>query len=294
MDMVSEEKSDSVEQIMVRSEHVFMCLLRNRRHNHIRVIDFRTGNFPVKKMFVANVVQREGAHKVFTLIERDEVSGWQRLGFVKEGTIPGFYKRSDAYVMSKLFDEAAPPPTPEEDYDEKTVVQSAKKLAKELVEAKIPACRIKVIDLDDAHKVHKKASKSRMRLTAFDPFGRHGDRLLMHVATRRGGHENIVGAEYQDCFGNAHVELLFAPASASELTVAFAGMKQMSAVLQDRGVVSTFAFARVDQDRLNALYAAAGFRRTGLLQHQARNGDAYVDEVLWTRKLAIPGGADEP
>jgi hypothetical protein len=275
---------------MLRSEHVFMCLLRNRRHNHIRVIDFRTGNFPVKKMFVNNVVQREGVHKVFTLIERDEVSGWQRLGFSKEGTIPGFYKRSDAYVMAKLFDDGE---IADESYDEKSVVQNAKKSAKEILELKIPACRIKVVDVDDALKVRAKAPKARRRLTAFDPFGRHGDRLLLHTATRRGGHENVIGAEYQDCFGNAHIEMLFSPNTNSEVAVAFAGLQQMLTVLVDRGVVSTFAFARVDQDRLNGLYAAAGFRRTGLLKHQARNGKSYVDEVLWSRKLAIPGGGGE-
>lgn len=293
MDMVSEEKNEAVEQIMVRSEHVFMCLLRNRRHNHIRVIDFRTGNFPVKKMFIANVVQREGAHKVFTLIERDEVSGWQRLGFVKEGTIPGFYKRSDAYVMAKLFDEDTQPPEDDE-YDEKSVVQSAKKIAKELQDAKIPACRIKVIeDVESIHPIAKRGASSRTQLTHFDPFGRHGDRLLLHAATRRGGHENVVGAEYQDCFGNARIEILFAPSTSAELAVAFAGLDQMLTVLNDKGVVSTFALARVDNERLNALYAASGFRRTGMLHHQAKCGSTYVDEVLWTRKLANPG-AEEP
>lgn len=290
--MVEKHKSDAVRQIMLRSEHVFMCLLRNVNRNNIRVIDFRTGNFPVKKVFLNNVVQEEKAHKVFTLIERDEVSGWQRLGFAKEGTIPGFYKRSDAYVMSKIFDDGSS--QPDQDYDERMVVQNAKKLGKDLTEAKIPACRIRVVETDGALKIREEAPEERLRLTVFDPFGRHGERLMLHAATRRGGHENVLSAEYQDCFGNANIELLFAPATQAELAVAYAGLQQMLVVLADRGVVSTFTFTRVDQPMLNGLYAAAGFRRTGLLQHQARDGDSYVDEILWSRKLTIAGGGDEP
>jgi hypothetical protein len=292
--MVEKQKSDAVRQIMLRSEHVFMCLLRNRNHNHIRVIDFRTGNFPVKKVFLNNIVDEEKVHKVFTLIERDEVSGWQRLGFVKEGTIPGFYKRSDAYVMSKIYDEVAPAQT-DEAYDERTIVAAAKKTGKDLSELKIPSCRIRVIDLETAHAIREGAPKDRLQLTSFDPFGRHGDRMLMHAATRRGGHENVVSAEYQDCFGNSHIDLLFSPTTQGELAVAFAGLQQMLEVLAtDKGVVATFSFARVDQPLLNGLYAAAGFRRTGRLQHQSRCGDTHVDQILWTRKLATAGGADEP
>jgi len=291
--MVEKQKSDAVRQIMLRSEHVFMCLLRNRNHNHIRVIDFRTGNFPVKKVFLSNIVEEEKAHKVFTLIERDEVSGWQRLGFVKEGTIPGFYKRSDAYVMSKIYDDAGTS-SPEEPYDERLIIQNAKKLGKELADSKIPACRIRVVEHAGARAIRDAAPKDRLRLTAFDPFGRHGDQLLLHTATRRGGNENVLGAEYQDCFGNAHIEVLFSPSTQAELAVAFAGLQQMLEVLaSDKGVVSTFSFARVDQPMLNALYAAAGFRRTGLLIHQAKDGDTYVDEILWSRKLVVIGGAGE-
>jgi hypothetical protein len=289
--LVENEKSDTVRQIMLRSEHVFMCLLRNRTHNHIRVIDFRTGNFPMKKVFINSVVQEEKAHKVFTLIERDEVSGWQRLGFTKEGTIPGFYKRSDAYVMSKVYEDIAPPD--ETAIDDKLIVQNAKKLGKELSEIKGPACRIRVIDVDEALKIRKKGPRDRTRLTSFDPFGRHGDRLFLHATTRRGGHENVLSAEYQDCFGNAHFELLFAPNTQAELAVAYAGLQQILTVLGDRGVVSVFALARVDQTMLNGLYAAAGFRRTGLLQHQTREKDKYVDALLWSRKLPTLGGGAE-
>jgi hypothetical protein len=44
--------------------------------------------------------QREGVERVFTVVERDEVSSWTRLGLRREGTIAAFYKRSDAFILA--------------------------------------------------------------------------------------------------------------------------------------------------------------------------------------------------
>ena len=48
----------------------------------------------------------EGIEKVYTLVERDEVSTWNKLGFAKEANVPCFYKRSDAYLLGIGVDEA--------------------------------------------------------------------------------------------------------------------------------------------------------------------------------------------
>ena len=65
----------------------------------MRVIDFRAGPTHAKRLFVLSLAQREGVSKVYTLVERDEVQTWMKLGFAKEGNIPGFYKRSDAFLL---------------------------------------------------------------------------------------------------------------------------------------------------------------------------------------------------
>src|SRR5260370_36580628 len=74
-------------------------MLINRRARTMRVIDFRAGPTNAKRLFVQSVAQREGVEKVYTLVERDEVQTWHKLGFLKEGNIPGFYKRSDAFLL---------------------------------------------------------------------------------------------------------------------------------------------------------------------------------------------------
>src|SRR6476646_4030008 len=72
----------------------------------MRVIDFRAGPSHAKRMFVLALAKREGIEKVYTLVERDEVSTWRKLGFAKEANIPAFYKRSDAFLLGSSVEDA--------------------------------------------------------------------------------------------------------------------------------------------------------------------------------------------
>src|SRR5499427_11102402 len=93
------QQQKAVEEVFFQNEAVSLCLLINRRVRTMRVIDFRAGPSNAKRMLVLNLAQREGVEKVYTLVERDEVGTWVKLGFAKEGNIPGFYKRSDAFLL---------------------------------------------------------------------------------------------------------------------------------------------------------------------------------------------------
>src|SRR3984893_5659915 len=89
----------SVEEVFFQNDSVSLCLMIHRRAKTMRVIDFRAGPSNAERLFVMSLAQREGAEKVYTLVERDEVATWIKLGFAKEGNIPGFYKRSDAFLL---------------------------------------------------------------------------------------------------------------------------------------------------------------------------------------------------
>jgi hypothetical protein len=89
----------AVEEVFFQNEAVSLCLLVNRRARTMRVVDFRAGPTAAKRLFVLSLAQREGVEKAYTLVERDEVATWVKLGFAKEGNIPGFYKRSDAFLL---------------------------------------------------------------------------------------------------------------------------------------------------------------------------------------------------
>src|SRR5215471_8960513 len=107
------------EEILFENAKVSVCLLLNRHSRTLRIFDFRAGADPTKRGYVLSIAQREGVERVFTVVERDEVSVWSRLGFDKEGTIPGFFKRSDAYVLGTAVPNAlaaeGEPPAPAED-----------------------------------------------------------------------------------------------------------------------------------------------------------------------------------
>src|SRR6185503_16154944 len=87
------------EEILFENAKVSLCLLLNRYSHTLRIFDFRAGADPNKRGYVFSIAQREGVERVFTVVERDEVGVWSRLGFEREGTIPGFFKRSDAYLL---------------------------------------------------------------------------------------------------------------------------------------------------------------------------------------------------
>src|SRR5690606_19917720 len=103
----AEEPSSDVEALYFRSDSAYLCLVLNRRTQFIRVIDFRAGALPSKRLYIQSVAKREGVRKVITLVEKDEVSSWTRVGFVREGTIPGFYKRSDGHLCGCVIDADA-------------------------------------------------------------------------------------------------------------------------------------------------------------------------------------------
>src|SRR5688572_19984459 len=165
------EGASKVEEMFVQNDTVSLCLLLNRRTKTMRVIDFRAGPSHAKRIFVLKLAKREGIEKVYTLVERDEVSTWIKLGFTKEANISGFYKRSDAFLLGSPvdgatfdFDPMALDVDEDEDHDvlptastashdfaEKTLVQ-AKKRTKELLDRPLPPTKVALVKEVDIKK----------------------------------------------------------------------------------------------------------------------------------------------
>ena len=283
----------------------------------MRVVDFRAGPSNAKRMFVMSLAQREGAEKVYTLVERDEVSTWVKLGFAKEGNIPGFYKRSDAFLLGcsvhgaphsipiqsetrialgrpvpQLIEDErddAPVNSAAHDFAEKTVVR-AKKLSKELFDKALPVAKVAQIRENDVKKPLATALRAGRALTAFEPFGRDVERRYFSV-TSRGGFELIASTESQSCFGNAFLELLTGPKTEADRLATVASLRAICEKLLGEGVVSCFSLAPSDDVALATAFVFNGFRRTGLLLNHMVVGGERKDAIIWSRKLANP--ADE-
>jgi hypothetical protein len=306
-----------VEEVFFQNEAVSLCLLINRRARTMRVIDFRAGPTSAKRLFVLSLAQREGVEKAYTLVERDEVQTWLKLGFAKEGTVPGFYKRSDAFLLgcsvrapgrdaleatAKMEDgdgaphesemrltavkpAGAPPLSPAQELMERTIA-TAKREVKDPTEA-LPQARIAPAREADARKAVTAALRSGRALTAFEPFGRDVERSFF-VATARGGFELQASTEAQGCFGNAFLELLVAPRTPAERAGTAAAVKAFAERLQAEGVVTCFSLTPSDDVALAAAFLHGGFRRTGLLLGHLLVGSRRKDAIVWSRKLANP------
>lgn len=301
-----------VEEMFVQNDAVSLCLLLNRRTKTMRVIDFRAGPSHAKRLFVLDLAMREGIEKVYTLVERDEVSTWMKLGFAKEANIAGFYKRSDAFILGCSVDADAmktglrvpigieedddreldqpPAPSAAHDFAEKTLVH-AKKHAKEVLATprSLPLTKVAIVRETDVavKKSMEKATRSGRALTAFEAFGRDVERRFFQL-TSRGAFELIASTESQSCFGNAFIELLTGPKTEPERLATIAALRTLCDKLLAEGVVSCFAMSPSDDIALATAFVFNGFRRTGLLQNHVTVGGARKDAIVWSRKLANP------
>src|ERR1700755_1601980 len=184
---VKESEQPIVEELHFRSDNAFLCLLLNRRTKQIRVIDFRAGALPAKRLFIQSVAQREGVDKVILLVEKDEVSSWTRVGFVREGQVPGFYKRSDGHLVGCVIgDRTASIEVSEESQKmaERTI-NAAKKLA-EGIEDPVKGVTVKESDRETAEEARDAVWQKRTdAYGCLDDFGRDASRGWGEVTSKK-------------------------------------------------------------------------------------------------------------
>lgn len=290
------------DEISIQNDAVSICLLVNRRHGHLRVIDFRAGPTLAKRDAVLVAAKRVGIEKVFTLVERDEVATWMRLGFSREGSIPGFYRRNDAWIMGIVASAARPlspaglaafdaddddlpmeaPASPAATLAEKTVTR-AKKLIRD--EATSPgSVKLAPISAGDAEKAVLAAQKKGIALTGLERFGRDTTRTTF-VASARGVTLHL-SAEAQPFFHNTFVELLTAPRTDAERLAATAAIAMLTEKLRAEGSANAFAIVPADDVMLAAVMLAVGFRRSAALASHLLVGGERKDAVVWAKKLA--------
>ncbi len=304
-------QAKSVEEVFFQNEAISICMLINRRARTLRVIDFRAGPSPVKRLFVLSFAQREGLQKIYTLVERDEVMTWVKLGFAKEGNIPAFYKRSDAFLLGCSAWSPAPPGDHDElpmqsetrivaakrstgvvamtaghEQMERTIL-TAKKWLKDAPGKALAPAKVALVDEADARRAVAAALRSGRAISAFEPFGRDVKRRYF-LANVRGGFELYASTESQACFCNAYLELLQGPRAEPERLAAASALGAICDTLKAEEVVSCFSLAPSDDVALAAVFLQNGFRRTGLLVGHLLMGGARKDAILWSRKLSNP------
>jgi hypothetical protein len=262
------------------------------------------------------------------LVERDEVATWVTLGLAKEGNIPGFYKRSDAFLLGctvprpgrpadagRIEDRAEVGPAVASEHEgalhsETRLVaagpvasagppltEAQDRMERTILTAKKglkdlatrQAPPAKVVAMGEAD-ARKAVAASLRSGRALTAFEPFGRDVERRyfVATARGGFEVHASTESQACFGNAYLELLHSPRNETEKWAMIGALKAFCDRLLDEGVVSCFSLAPSDDVAMATAFLHNGFRRTGLLVEHLLVGGERKDAILWSRKLANP------
>jgi hypothetical protein len=288
------------DEISIHGAAASMCLLVNRRHQTARIIDFRSGASLAKRNAVLTTAKREGIEKLFVLVERDEGQAWAKLGFRREGDIPGFYKRSDATVMGAVVASIAPMRGDLDDEDDleeapaadlaraNAAVQEARALAKTLTTS--PTVKLAALKRDAAQTTVAAATKAGRALSGFEPFSRDADRTFF-AATARGGFEAVISCEAQPTFASSMIELAAGPREAGDCPAFVAALRGVSTKLAEAATSSAFALVPSTDVPLLACYLASGFKRSALLASHlvvkptARSKPTRVDAIVVSLEL---------
>lgn len=281
---------------------VSICLLLNRRTRVMRIIDFRAGAQDNKFDLISEAAARYGVLRAFTIAEKEESNTWAKMGFEKEASIPGFYKRSDGYILGMEFDPSAPHESgtririrkdegtkavPSESDRAERSYQAARLLARSCEESSTKV-NISPARTKDADKAFATATQSGRILTRMEPFGR-GTERSSYLCTARGGFSLLVGVEPQPCFDNAFIEVLSAPRGEKEAWLTAVSLERICAELLERDICSVFALSPAESVELSAAWLKAGFRRTGRLASHLEVHGRRTDAFLWSRRLGEPG-----
>lgn len=292
-------KDAGCEQLTVTKGEVSLCLLLNRRTRAMRIIDFRAGPQAKKFDCIREVAEKEGIERAYTVVERDESSTWTKMGFEKEGSIPGFYKRSDAYILGMELEPIAPresgtririrkdvPVSAGPDRAERAY-QAGRRLVRNRAPETLPKVNVARARPQDHDKAFSNAIASGRALTGLEEFGRDVDKTEM-LCTARGGFSLLVGVEEQPCFDNAFLEALCAPRGDKETWLTASALCKICDELSDREIVSVFAVSPSESVELSAAWLAAGFRRTGRLPGHLMVHGQRTEAFLWSRRLTEP------
>jgi hypothetical protein len=290
--------------------------LFDENNSTLRVVDFRGGNLQQKQVYLEKIQIAEKIRKVFTLIERDDIHGWQRAGYLREGVIPGYYKRSDAYIMGNICESGWEPGMASEDSEErKDYLNEVRELGKEYAQIKPTGLKAENITEEETPEVLRreferravsarpaapkgKAAKGKEShpsqpappdFSVFPilmQFGRDVEYYHYCCSNKRTGQANVLTAEYQDCFGNAKVSVYFDDLkNKTDIGIVRYALESFVEWLQEVGAVAIFSLVNADNREMNAVYASCGFKQSGWLNRHMCDNGVIKDQILWTLKL---------
>lgn len=257
-----------------------MRVIINHAHGHMRVMDFRVGGYEEKRDYLDGIAAELGLRKAFILVEKQDSHNWRGVGFVREGIYPSFFRTADAYVMSRLYDEAGLPTEKVGPLkplaDEKTSFPGRKLRRPE-------GLKLEILRDERSRRTLMSGLNGELRAV---PFGRtEAPDLVVHARSRR--REGWAVAEIDDSFGHATLGVAPPPSREEELILSAFACNTLVDNLTKREVSNVFGLSPATDDWSNELFAGLAFKVTGRLANHLRVGDAHSTALIWHRRLSV-------
>ncbi len=274
----SEEFEGMVEEYVCQRGDVNVYMIVSRRHMHMRILDYRIGNYQLKRNMLDAFAKRKHLRKVFTLVEKQDSNSWRTVGFSREAVVPAFFRTADAYVMSRAYDEHGEPLTGG--------------LSKISTEYTIKPPRnvrkpsgLKVEVVQDHEKIFDKVYNDGAT-QFYCPFGKGLKGPEIAVQAKVGRSAKWVVAEINDSFGHAKLDFLHTASNVKELGMLVHGAEALVNTLEELEVANIFGMSPVDEEMTAEAFGAAGFRNTGqLTRHVTHEGADPIDVHVWHRRI---------
>ncbi|MBU1535305.1 hypothetical protein KKF84_08280 [Myxococcota bacterium] len=219
-----------------------LSLLIAPHHSHMRIVDYRLGQYKLKCSIFDQLASSKQLNKVFTLVEKQDSNSWRTVGFSKEAVIPGYFRNADGYLMSRVYDN-----------DGKPVTGGLAKLAHDRSpEFDLPnplqkkPNGLKLNFIDEPDRVHEIISSQDAHY-CYNPFGKGVYLPKLIVESKIGRKSLWVGGEVNDAFGHAKVDILNVPKTNKEkkyLTWMLGHL--LGELSSSHDVGSVFGFSMVD------------------------------------------------
>ncbi len=259
-----------------------LSLLIAPHHSHMRIVDYRLGQYKLKCSIFDQLALNKQLNKVFTLVEKQDSNSWRTVGFSKEAVIPGYFRNADGYLMSRVYDNEGKPVTgglAKLAHDRSPEFEMAAPLNKK-------PNGLKLNFIDEPERLHEIISSQDAHY-CYNPFGK-GIYLPKLVVESRIGRKSLwVGGEVNDAFGHAKVDILNAPKSNKERKYLTWMLGQLLTELStSHDVGSVFGFSLVEDKEIGQIFVDAGFKSTGQLTRHMQTAEGEASDVfVWHRKI---------
>ena len=268
----------ALEEYSCKRGDVKFYLLLSRQHRNMRVLDYRIGNYQLKRAAFDHLAKEKGLRKIFTLVEKQDSNSWRTVGFSRESVVPAYFRTADAYVMSRVYDASGDPLTGG--------------LSKVAVAHEVPDPRrprkpkgLKLSLTTDREKLAKLVSNPS-KTPFYTPFGKGVTCPHVGVQATVDRKKFWVVAEINDSFGHAKLDLLSPLELRRDVYACVFALERLFEYLSDQDVAGAFTFVNVDDELANEVFASADFRYTGqLTRHVVLDDGEPVDMHTWHYRL---------